>query len=79
MARNSRKAPQQPSWGLLAAVAVVALASLVHARILKNPVPRQMELIVAICCAALALTGLCLKYRDRRKTRHQDEDGSNPK
>jgi|tagenome__1003787_1003787.scaffolds.fasta_scaffold17583454_1 heme A synthase len=77
MARNWQKTPLSSWWGVVA-FAILALASLVTSRTFRNPVPRQMMLTLAISYAAVALTALCLKYRDRRKTRHQDEDETNP-
>ncbi len=68
-----------PGWGYIAVFTILALAALVKSRTLRNPVPRQMELVVAVFCAAFALVLLYLRYRDRRKTRHQEEDELNPR
>jgi hypothetical protein len=68
-----------PGWGYIAAFTILALAALVKSRTLRNPVPRQMVLIVAVFWAAIALDLLYFRYRDRRKNRHQQEDESKPR
>jgi putative Mn2+ efflux pump MntP len=59
---------------------ILAITALVLSRCLTNPVPRRMELIGAVVFAILVLFGLYLRYRGRRKNRHQEEeDESNPR
>lgn len=70
--------PKASDWGSIAAFTILALVALVMSRTVTNPVPRQMELIAAVFCAAFALCGLYLRYRDRRKTRDREQDESNP-
>jgi hypothetical protein len=65
-------------WGYIVAFAILALIGLAQSRYLTNPTPRRMGLVGAVFCAAVALTGLYLKYRDRGK-RHQEEGESKPR
>jgi hypothetical protein len=79
MVRKGFFGSKPPGWGWIVVCAILALAAMVKSITFNNPVPRQLMLIVAVFWAAFALVLLYLRYRERRKTRHLEEDGSKPR